>query len=520
MATAAHAQASGHVDADSILRAISADQLAAAISQQSGGKASRQGNQWTVRCPNPAHPDDDPSCSVNEKNGVALWHCFPCDIGGNAITWLRLVEGTGRPFSDELKELAERFSTAIELDRSGADDDTSRKDRPPPDFKRKLKDERCDNPNLLERFITKKRIPQTVLEANGVHTAERPHKCNAGCAEPRDGWIRIPVVRVPQLTHDGVEGFQDIISYTDARAHYRNNTKRTAQDGTCPAVGLNLVRPDTTRIILTEGVTDWLTARTAAPDWVTVGALGSSQMEDAASAIADLCAERASLIVIGDGDKAGDKGAEAALGAWARSEAGGGAIRLRPQNRRDLSDAWVDGVKAGAPEGWWEANLARVIAAAESSMECDAWEMPVHESSDVRPYSGSSAAVDSPGATDDRAAARGDAHYGDGDGSDDADASLTWPNAETPTGDIWFTASNESKVWLVRSEHCTKPDLDSASVLNSPVLGRIDAGETRVIKLNRCLNSTTHPKPRALLCSARVESPPLEVTIYEAEPIS
>lgn len=32
-------------------------------------------------CPNPGHPDSNPSCSVNEDTG--FWHCFSCGVGGD-----------------------------------------------------------------------------------------------------------------------------------------------------------------------------------------------------------------------------------------------------------------------------------------------------------------------------------------------------------------------------------------------------------------------------------------------------
>lgn len=41
------------------------------------------GNEYTISCPNPAHDDRHPSCSVNLDTG--LWNCFSCGTGGDLI---------------------------------------------------------------------------------------------------------------------------------------------------------------------------------------------------------------------------------------------------------------------------------------------------------------------------------------------------------------------------------------------------------------------------------------------------
>ena len=47
------------------------DELARAIDPH---KARRKGNGWMVCCP--AHNDNNPSLSLDEKNGMILLHCF------------------------------------------------------------------------------------------------------------------------------------------------------------------------------------------------------------------------------------------------------------------------------------------------------------------------------------------------------------------------------------------------------------------------------------------------------------
>ncbi len=60
-----------------------------AFLEERGHQLHREGKSFKTLCP--FHKDKTPSMSVDpEKN---LWHCFGCDRGGDAITYLELAEG-------------------------------------------------------------------------------------------------------------------------------------------------------------------------------------------------------------------------------------------------------------------------------------------------------------------------------------------------------------------------------------------------------------------------------------------
>jgi DNA primase len=44
---------------------------------------TRVGKGYTACCP--LHQDTNPSFALNQKEGVWLWHCFPCQRGGDCI---------------------------------------------------------------------------------------------------------------------------------------------------------------------------------------------------------------------------------------------------------------------------------------------------------------------------------------------------------------------------------------------------------------------------------------------------
>lgn len=72
---------------DGAERACQATDLMALISETV--QLKRVGATWKGICP--FHPDQNPSLSVDSEHG--LWHCFGCDLSGNAITWVQRVHG-------------------------------------------------------------------------------------------------------------------------------------------------------------------------------------------------------------------------------------------------------------------------------------------------------------------------------------------------------------------------------------------------------------------------------------------
>lgn len=84
-----------------------------------------------IRCP--VHDEKTPSCSIQSKNGVVLWHCHGCKASGDALSLIAAVRGLSlrRDFREVLlvgAELAGLHGVAHEL-RSG---ETSPEPRPVP----------------------------------------------------------------------------------------------------------------------------------------------------------------------------------------------------------------------------------------------------------------------------------------------------------------------------------------------------------------------------------------------------
>ena len=371
------------VDADRLLASITSDALAHAISKYSGGEPRKTSSGWLVRCPNPAHDDKNPACSVNEKGGVALWHCFVCENGGNAISWFRLAKGDRASFPELMQELAGEFGSHVGISegtqgvRPRSRAALRQEPQEPIDFPKRMRAEVAageEATDLLVKFARQKRLNVEHITASGVHPAFRRHLCSPDhCGTEQEQWTDILVIRVPVMGVNGVVvGWQDILTRDDADNHFYGQKKRTASGCQFPAVGVDVaVQQKPNRILLVEGITDWLTARAAAPGWAVVGALGSSQMCDTAAELQKTNGVgTATLVVVGDGDPPGDKGAIAAVAEWA-----GRSVRLRPSEGTDISDMWVQSRDSGMPDSWWEQAVSEVVAGAEHQSGVT-WEMP------------------------------------------------------------------------------------------------------------------------------------------------
>lgn len=383
------------IDGEALLARITAADLAGAISRREGSVPKKVGQRLRVRCPSPSHPDTRPSCDVSEKNGRAVWHCWSCGASGNAVTWWRIVNGNA-PYPTVLAGLVDEFMIRGAAPPSSSsmvtDSRPSGDDKEAPDFAGKMSKlrERAAS-DLLKKFARQKCLPDEVLRANDIHSARRWHRCEPGSCptatvegtEPQ--WVGITVVRVPLVAADGViAGWQDIITRTDAERHFYGQKKRTATNCQFPIAGLADVPADPSRVMLLEGVTDWLTARAAAPNWSSVGALGSERMSESAALLAETVrdATRVTLVVIGDGDRAGDKGAAEAVKAWP-----GNTVRLRPRDGHDLSDIWCASQQSeDLVEGWWQDALDATFEAARSGEGDGAtWAVPVPKALEPRP---------------------------------------------------------------------------------------------------------------------------------------
>lgn len=56
----------------------------------------KKGNEWVCKCPFHS-PDNNPSCYIFHKGGKWLFKCFSCGEAGDAIDWLKGVEGLDVP---------------------------------------------------------------------------------------------------------------------------------------------------------------------------------------------------------------------------------------------------------------------------------------------------------------------------------------------------------------------------------------------------------------------------------------
>src|SRR3954471_20647688 len=65
------------------------------------------GRQWQGLCP--FHPEKTPSFSVNGEEG--LYHCYGCQAGGDAITFVREIEHVD--FVEAVERLAARANIQL-----------------------------------------------------------------------------------------------------------------------------------------------------------------------------------------------------------------------------------------------------------------------------------------------------------------------------------------------------------------------------------------------------------------------
>jgi len=79
----------------------------------------RSGSSYMCRCP--FHSEKSPSCSISPDKG--LFHCFGCGVGGDVVTFIRLIENLD--YMDAVRFLAQRAGMPMPEDK----DDGSAKKR-------------------------------------------------------------------------------------------------------------------------------------------------------------------------------------------------------------------------------------------------------------------------------------------------------------------------------------------------------------------------------------------------------
>lgn len=110
----------GIVDED-IARVRDQTDLVALVGEKVALK--RVGQRFVGLCP--FHQEKTPSFGVNPD--LHLWHCFGCSKSGDAITWVREVDGLD--FVDAVEELAKRAGVTLRYDDRTKNRDRSRRDR-------------------------------------------------------------------------------------------------------------------------------------------------------------------------------------------------------------------------------------------------------------------------------------------------------------------------------------------------------------------------------------------------------
>lgn len=80
----------------------------------------RSGNSYMCRCP--FHSEKSPSCSISPDKG--LFHCFGCGVGGDVVTFIRLIENLD--YMDAVRFLAQRAGMPMPEDK---DDGSAQKRR-------------------------------------------------------------------------------------------------------------------------------------------------------------------------------------------------------------------------------------------------------------------------------------------------------------------------------------------------------------------------------------------------------
>jgi len=83
----------------------------------------RVGSRWVGLCP--FHDERTPSFSVDTGKGV--YHCFGCGVGGDAIGFIREIEGLD--FVESVELLAERYNVELKREREDPAEEERRKRR-------------------------------------------------------------------------------------------------------------------------------------------------------------------------------------------------------------------------------------------------------------------------------------------------------------------------------------------------------------------------------------------------------
>jgi DNA primase catalytic core len=101
---------------------------------------TKKGAQHMCCCP--FHSERIPSLSVSSSKGV--WKCFVCDIGGDAISFVKRLENIS--YSDAVIQIADKYNIPVQFEDK-AEDEKYKKQK-------KLKEDRLSALIMVERFFT------------------------------------------------------------------------------------------------------------------------------------------------------------------------------------------------------------------------------------------------------------------------------------------------------------------------------------------------------------------------------
>src|SRR3954469_23952949 len=106
---------------DDVVQVREATDIVGLISERLALK--RAGRRFVGLCP--FHSENSPSFSVNPELG--LYYCFGCQESGDAITFVRKLDGLD--FAEAVERLAVRAGITLRYDTAGATQDHRKRER-------------------------------------------------------------------------------------------------------------------------------------------------------------------------------------------------------------------------------------------------------------------------------------------------------------------------------------------------------------------------------------------------------
>lgn len=300
--------------------------------------SQRQAGGYIIRCP--WHQERTPSCSVQNRGGVLVAHCFACDGGGDVLSLVAQVHGFDikTDFQRVLvaaAELANRWDIIESIE--GREQAAQRKREAPPRPPPRPAPER-DYPALAEvealwdscSMVTDDPEVAAWLESRAIspHTCAVRDLCRALPIDAKPpSWARFRGVRWPGSGH------RCIVPMFDAEGRmrsFRARAVRAAEHKTlvptgCKAGGLVMADPLARMVLETGTLPSWwpdgvplrVVVAEGDPDFLTWGCRADRHSPPLAvlgvesggwsEALADRIPDGAHIVIRTDDDQAGNK---------------------------------------------------------------------------------------------------------------------------------------------------------------------------------------------------------------------